>query len=73
MTQLIIRFYYQDKEVKSNMIRVQRILNDNETKTISFDAKTPSEKFDKIVFTVWNANGEKEIFLGNLKIIAFND
>jgi hypothetical protein len=55
------------------MIRVQRILNDNETKTISFDAKTPSEKFDKIVFTVWNANGEKEIFLGNLKIIAFND
>ena len=28
---------------------------------------------DKIVFTVWNANGEKEIFLGNLKIIAFND
>ena len=73
MTQLIIRFYYQDKEVKSNMIRVQRILNDNETKTISFDAKTPSEKFDKIVFSAWNANGEKEIFLGNLKIIAFND
>jgi hypothetical protein len=72
MTQIIVRFFNGSKEIKSNMIRAQRHLADNEERSIWMDAKMPNEIFDRIEFSTWNANGDKYCMLTNLSVIAFD-
>lgn len=68
MCQFIVRFYKQGREVKSNMIRVFRLLNDYETKNIHFYAKSPDTDFDDISVSFWNADSDKEMVIDNVKV-----
>lgn len=73
MTQFIIEFYNNDEKIKERMIRVQRHLNDNETKNLDFQTKLPKQPFDKIKIKFWLADSPKEIKIDNLKLILFDE
>lgn len=73
MTQFIIQFKKGDKVIKTNLIRVQRLLNNNEEKEISIDVKLPpSEDYDYFVLVFENFN-DKPCIVKSLKVVGFNE
>jgi hypothetical protein len=73
MCQLTYSIKTTDGIVKNNMIRVHRLLTDNETKEISFDILLPQQPIASSTFQVWNAGGDKQVQVSNIKVIAFDD
>ncbi|HET8572292.1 MAG TPA: hypothetical protein VFL76_00345 [Edaphocola sp.] len=73
MTQFIIRFKKSGQVVKTNMVRLQRILNDHEKKKVELDAVLPGpDDYDTIVIFFKNFN-DHICTISNLKVIGFND
>lgn len=70
MAQFIVKFYKGDSTVKYNMVRVFRVLNDNETKHVYFDAKLPGE-FDRVSVYCWNAESDRPLLIDDLKVFLF--
>ena len=73
MMQLVVKFYNDDYVVKSNYIRVFRVLGDGETKRIYLDADIPSESFDRVAVLCWNADSDKLILIDNLKVLLMEE
>ena len=71
-TQFILKFYNGDTEVKSNMIRVYRFLNDNESKLVYLDARTP-QVWTKASIEFWHALGDKNLWIDDLEVISFDE
>jgi hypothetical protein len=61
MTQFIVKFYNKDQVVKERMIRLQRHVDGNETKTVFFDTRVPLQPFDRAVLLFWNADSDKQV------------
>ena len=59
--------------VKERKIKVQRLMNPNQTKSIFFDVKVPKEKINAIAVEFFNGHPKKEILIDNLKIEGFNE
>lgn len=71
-TLFYIKFHNDAQMIQENMIRVQRIIDYNQTKNISVDAKIPSGKWTKMSVFFWNFNGDKPLTIDNLKVIVFD-
>ena len=74
MAQMAVEFYDENNEnIKSNMIRVYRFMDDGSTNTIFLDASFPKkEKVNKIKIQFWNAEGTKKLLIDNLKVETFD-
>ena len=73
MSQFILKFYDENSnEIKVNSIRIQRHINQGESKTIFLDAKIPVNA-TKLSIIIWNADSKKSIYIDNMKIIGFNN
>ncbi|MEO6133002.1 MAG: hypothetical protein ABIQ02_14230 [Saprospiraceae bacterium] len=71
--QWIVQFHHGDKVIKSNFIRIQRLLpKDNQPEHLFFDVRIPLEPFDKCVMTIWNADSPNTILVDNLKVSCLN-
>mgnify|MGYP001386812175 FL=1 len=73
MTQFYIKFYHKDVVIKENMIRVYRVLNDNQSRSIHFFAKKPLEDFDRVSMSLYHANSDKLLYIDNLKVESFDE
>ena len=73
MTQFMVKFYRKDEVVKWNYIRVFRVLNENETRTIHLDAKLPDVEFERVAVTFWNADSDKPILIDNLRVLLLEN
>lgn len=71
MTQMIVKFYDRGKVIKTNYLRVYRLLLDGEQKRIDMDAKIPCESFDRVSVTFYHAGSEKNILIDNLQAELF--
>jgi hypothetical protein len=67
--QFIIKFYNEGQEVKTNAIRIYRILKDGESKTIHIDAKCPST-YDRVTVHFDNMGSDLTLIIDDLKVIA---
>jgi len=73
MTQFVIRFKKGNDVIQENSIRVQRLLNDNETKNISIDAKVRHEDYDSIELLFRNDNnGSQPCVVSQLTVVGFD-
>jgi len=72
MAQLIVSFENGNKEVKTKMIRVHRFLNDGDTKTLYIDTKVPSEAFNQVKISLWNADSKQILLIDDLKASVFD-
>lgn len=73
MAQFIIKIYNQDQFVKQEFIRVHRIMDDNQTRTLYVETKLPKEPFDNVRVSFWNADSDKELIIDNLVLEKFNE
>jgi hypothetical protein len=72
-TQWIVQFYNDENLIKTNFIRLQRLLKPDQTQIqIYFDVKVPKEKFTKCVMTLWNADSPQTIIMDNFEAACFN-
>ncbi|MEO0044214.1 MAG: hypothetical protein RL329_3662 [Bacteroidota bacterium] len=70
MAQFRMVFQKDGITLKDNSIRIQRVLNGGETKTIWLDAKIPTGT-NRIIVKLWNADGNQKIVMDDLKITVF--
>ncbi|MFT4566615.1 MAG: hypothetical protein ACI9FN_001576 [Saprospiraceae bacterium] len=73
MTQMIVIFKNHDEVVKQKFIRIQRHLNDNQTKRIFMDVEYPSIPITNIEVLFWNGDGSKKVRITNIKLELFNE
>ena len=72
MTQLILRVYKADKLVKSNLIRVHRLMQRNgETINASVFMNINNLSFDSVGVSLWNGYSSKKIWIDNVKVYSF--
>lgn len=71
MTQLVVRFWDEDKNVKTRYIRLHRLLKDATWKTIWLDMRLPKQPFTRVEVRYWNASSDKTIFVDNFIIESF--
>lgn len=59
--------------VKENFIRPFRLLDRNETRTISLDMQLPNERFDTANVFFWNAESPVELHVLDIQVTQFSD
>ncbi len=73
MTFFTLRFKKGNETIGENNIRIQRFLNNNETKNITIDAKVRSDDYDHIELVFRNENnGSLPCIVDNIKVIGFD-
>lgn len=73
MTQLIARFKNGETTVKESAIRLQRHVENTETKYLYLDIKAPSDRpFDKLGILFWNGESNKKVRVDDLQVESFN-
>ena len=78
MTQFVVKLKRAgetdtNKSARYNMLRVYRLLNENETKEISLDMKLPTEPYDSLQIWFKNELGDKELVVDNIKAWGFRE
>ena len=72
MPQLIVQFKYKNELIKVKYIRVHRIMNQGEKKTLQFDIELPKKEYDNIEFYLWNADGTTTTYMDDIRVTSFN-
>ena len=73
MAQVIVEFQFNDKVVKSRLLRIFRMIQDGETRSVYFDVRIPNQSFDKIVVKYWNNYSDKTLVVDNLMVDIFKE
>lgn len=73
MTQMIVRFSAGGEKIKDNMLRLQRCADSEITQTVFLDTRVPDRPFDKVTVFFWNGEGQKSIWLDDLKVEIFEE
>lgn len=73
-TQWIVQFMRGEEVIKSNMIRLQRLVKDDHVPThLFFDVQVPRQSFDRCTMTLWNATSPGQVLMDNLKVSFFQE
>ncbi|WP_276133906.1 hypothetical protein [Polluticoccus soli] len=71
--QFIVRFMNKDVIVKERMIRTCRFLDEEDTKELFIDVKTPEEAFDSVHIFIWNPGSNKTLLVDDVQVWSFNE
>lgn len=72
--QWIVQFYQGENVIKTNLIRVQRLLPIDQVAThLFFDVRLPSESYDRCTMTIWNAGSTNTLLMDNLAVSCFEE
>jgi len=68
MTQLVVKYYQDGKELRSDVLRAQRHLNQGEKKHLWLDSKLRYEP-DEVEIYLWHADSKTSICVENLSLL----
>jgi hypothetical protein len=68
MTQLVLKYYKNGQEVRSDVLRAQRHLNQGQKTYLWLDSKLRNEP-DEVELYFWNANSNTKICIENINLI----
>ena len=72
--QWIVQFHHGDQAIKTNLIRVQRLIPVDQVAThLYFDVKVPSGPYDRCTMSIWNGGSTQSLLMDNLKVSCFKD
>ncbi len=71
MTQWHLNFMNGEEVIENYYMRIQRVMNDGETRRVFFDARVPKKSFDRITVHFWNAESQKDVTIDNLELICW--
>ena len=71
-TQWVLQFFHKGELVKSNLIRIHRLLpEEGKTQHLFFDVRLPRDSFDRCEMSLWNGGSDKTLAFQNLKASCF--
>jgi len=70
--QLIVELYNNESKVDQEMIRIQRLLPDNNSRDIYIDVENKGN-FDQIKFYIWHSESSTHLILDDFKVEIFNE
>lgn len=70
MPQMVAKIYSKNQELKTNLIRLSRLLEEGEERKVWMDVKLPPEA-DEAKIHFWNAGSQKTIAIESVQIIQF--
>jgi len=73
MAQFSIKYFNNGKEIKAQVIRIDRFLHNIDTKTLRIDVKTPTQPFDSVGVLFFNGEKDKTLEVDNLKVWGFDE
>ncbi len=73
MAQFNVKFYNKDKEIKIQMIRIDRFMHNRDARDIYLDVRTPPQPFDSVTILLYNGEKDKILEADNLKVWGFNE
>lgn len=73
MTQMVVSLKNHNDIVKQKFIRIQRHLNDGQSKRLFIDVRIPDQSITDIDIYFWNAEGNKSITIDNATLELFNE
>lgn len=72
--QWIVQFYQGETVIKTNLIRVQRLLPVDQVAThVFFDVRLPDAPYDRCTMTLWNGGSTQTLLMDNLKVGCFKE
>ncbi len=72
--QWIVQFYRGDQAIKTNLIRVQRLVTQEQLAThVFFDVRIPDQPYDRCTMTLWNGGSAQTLLVDQLKVSCFKD
>ena len=71
MSKLVVYFKNKNQIVRVNEIRLQRLMNDRETRRLWIDAKIPKSDFDSVFLRFDNNGGNKKIWIDDVSVEVF--
>jgi hypothetical protein len=72
MTQIVLKYYKNGKELRSDVLRVQRHLDQGQKVTLWLDSKLRNAP-DEVELFIWNAGSHATICVENLRLIYHKD
>ncbi len=73
-TQWIVEFKNGEEVIKTNSIRLQRLLTeDHVRKHLYFDVKIPEQSYDRCTMKLWNGTSEGQVLMDNLMVSCFQE
>lgn len=74
MANLGVRYMNNGEVVKQNIIRLDRLVEQGETKAVYIDTKSPKKPFEKVEIFIFNENnGNKSMKVDNLSVESYNE
>lgn len=73
MMQMVVRFYFEGKVIKENMMRMDRFLEDGKLYHMKFDTKIPDIICDQVSVLFWNPGGESPMVIDELEVRIFKE
>jgi len=71
MTQMIVQFKNKEEIIKKRIIRIQRQIGENNWQPNWTDMRLPTEDFDTLQITFWNAGSSKTLFIDDLMVETY--
>jgi hypothetical protein len=71
MGQMVVKFLRGEQVVKDNMIRIHRIMNHGETRTLFIDSDVRNLQLDMIQVQFWNPGSNKKVVIDDLEVFCF--
>lgn len=73
MHQLVTKFSNAGKQIKYNAIRLNRLLDQGERRTVFMDVKVPKKPYELMQVYLWNGGSDKESIIYNITIESYSD
>jgi hypothetical protein len=73
MTQFVVRFKKEGQVVKERQLRLFRLMDMEDRKTIFIDVKIPEEEFDTVSVLLWGGESDHPIIMDNLAVYEFKE
>ncbi|MFN3939827.1 MAG: hypothetical protein ACK4IY_04525 [Chitinophagales bacterium] len=70
--QLVVWFKKGDEQLKTNFIRIQRLIDSGIWTEVWFEAKVPDAEFDTVEVAVLHLGSSKTLMIDNISVFAFN-
>lgn len=72
--QWIVQFYQGETAIKTNLIRVQRLIPQDQVAThLYFDVRVPDQPYDRCTMTIWNGGSSQSLLIDNFKVSCFTE
>lgn len=72
-TQFVLQYKNKGKDVKTNLIRLDYLIDGDGPKVLHLDSKIPTKPFDEVRLFFLSYSDHSQVAIDDLKVVVFNE